>query len=246
MAAIEIPDDYWIIDPAGFSALVQSFEPAFADVYAGLGSATNGLTTADGGDTGVTLGALDGDADVIGTTLGDEALTTAATPTDGVLARYGGGDGLSSAADTGVAAVNASDPGGGPYTPTTPPEFPPEAGDGGDPGGGGEPGGGTNPPEPPDPQPPEPPNPEPPTTPEPEPPPEPPAPPEPLPSYPTVDPGGGSLPGGGGGIDPDPGIEDENSTLRTTATPPPPPTYVTYDDLAAVISALDLTINVQV
>lgn len=254
MAAIEIPDDYWNIEPGQFTALVQAFSPVFEDIASGLGDATNGLTADVNGDTGAAVGALDADAGIIDATVGDEANSAAATPADSVLGAYDGADGLSATADTNVAAVALGAPSDGAYTPSNPPAVPGDDG-GGDPGGG-EPGGGEPAPEPtPEPAPepmPEPPAPEPTPEPTPEPAPEPPAPeppPDPLPSTTTVPPGGGTLPGGGGdesGGDGSGGGRGQEEDAAKRAPAVAPAGYVTYEDLAAVLNALDLTINLQV
>lgn len=248
MAAIEIPDDYWTPEPPVFAALVQGFSPAFAEVAGGLDDATNGLAADDAGDTGAALATLDGDADVIDAQLADEAAAADATPTSDVLDNFATGDSLNDQADGDVGAVMAASAAATAPATGAPPDASSAFGnDDNNSDNNDLPPREEGPQPTPDPPPPTPtPEPEPAPEPEPEPPaPEPPAPepePEPLPSNPTVDPGGGVLPGG-----PDPGgdaggVVEAHAGPRVVAAP----NYVTYDDLAAVIGALDLTINVQV
>jgi len=99
MAAIDIPDAYWDVQPAGFSALAQEFERAATDVHRDVVDALNAHNATAGGELPRLLVDLDGDADLIERDMGDEHASIAATPTGDVLGFYIGADGLTRAAD---------------------------------------------------------------------------------------------------------------------------------------------------
>jgi hypothetical protein len=253
MAAIDIPDSYWELTPPVFEGLVQNFGPAFAAIDGDLGSAFDGVSLADTGDTGGAVAVTDGDADVINGAVGDGATSAAAGTQNGPLDAYAPGDALTGAAESAVGTVAANTPGGGGATIADPPSMP-------DGLGGGDlnslvPGDMLTPPHDFVPNPPPPPSqgapPEPPETPggggE---------PPTPLPATPTVPLVSGPMPGSGGegggdqgsgeGLAPVADVQAIGPAVQASRATPAPPIYVTHEQLANTLAALDWTINVMV
>jgi hypothetical protein len=239
MAAIEIPADYWTVRPAGFSALVQAFEPSFTDVHRDVVDALSAHVALASGDVPRQLGDLDADADTIAGHIGDERGAIDATPTADTLARYAHGDALAEQADRSNPTYTLLPPDPNfvrphPPDPTEPPNETPHPPRRPDPNA-------PNPPPEPRPRGPQPPaEPSPETEPEPppetEPAPEPPPAPEPgTPSPPVV-----THPRG---LAPEAAPEAAAEASRTLANDDVP---VTRGELAALLEALDITINLQV
>ncbi|MBZ5560172.1 MAG: hypothetical protein LAO77_23185 [Acidobacteriia bacterium] len=119
MPVIDIPDNYWDVEPAGCVALVQTFEQAFADAHGVIVDAQAVLTGAAAEDATQALADVDGAGAPIVDALAAENELAYATRTNDVLEGYGAADQLHATADASVPRVDYQAPG---YTVTDPPE----------------------------------------------------------------------------------------------------------------------------
>ncbi len=103
MPPIEIPPEYWTIEPAGFSVLVMGALPVVAAIDSELAGQHDGLTGAGGDDVQQQLGGVDGDAALLAEQTAQQTSAVVNTPTETVVQALPSGDNLSNTAEGQVA-----------------------------------------------------------------------------------------------------------------------------------------------
>lgn len=119
MAAIDIPDEYWTIEPRGFAALVQPYSAGLDGIRGDLLNGTADFGAGSNDAVATAVGDVDADSDVIAADAQGVYDGVVTADTEHVLSAYGTGDALHDAADA-LAPPPELPPGASHHKPTLP------------------------------------------------------------------------------------------------------------------------------